>query len=444
MEGLPRRAVRSVVGLEPEGVFTIGEDISYEGNRNLSGLFKPVKGKDALSSFRQLSGQFKYHGPSGRNFYGGMVGYCSYDLVTQITEGMVDAGRDEAPLVRLMISCRGIVYDHVEASCTLFDDLLITSETEIDEEYAKAQERIRSLKKNIMKIPAGEDPAAVYPEKKNITFSATPSRKEFEGMVRQAREHIMAGDIFQVVLSRKIQCPFTGDPLQIYGAVRNINPSPYLYYLQFGDEAIIGSSPEMLLRVQGKSITTVPIAGTRPRGRTDDDDEALARELLHDEKECAEHLMLVDLARNDIGRVSSFGSVSVPEFYAVEKFSHVQHIVSRVEGILAEGLDRFDALSSCFPAGTVSGAPKIRAMQIIAGLEGEPRGLYAGAVGYAGFNDILEFAIAIRTLRVRNGTAQFSTGAGIVADSVPEKEFDETEFKARALVHALELAGGDP
>jgi anthranilate synthase component 1 len=200
----------------------------------------------------------------------------------------------------------------------------------------------------------------------------------------------------------------------------------------------------MLVRVIGKTVTTVPIAGTRRRGNSEKEDDALGRELLADEKERAEHLMLVDLARNDIGRISSFGSVSVPEFYALEKFSHVQHIVSRVEGTLGEGLDRFDALSSCFPAGTVSGAPKIRAMQIIADLEGRPRGLYAGAVGYAGFNELFEFAITIRTLRVKDGVAEFSTGAGIVADSVPEKEFEETEFKARAMVNALARAGDAP
>jgi anthranilate synthase component 1 len=443
MEGLPRRAVRSIVGLEPECVFTIGEEVSCEGKSYLSDILSATGGRDPLSSFRRLSRRFRYLGPSGIDFYGGLVGYCSYDLVTHITKGMVQAGRDDVPLIRFMVSTRGIVYDHVHASCTLFDDLLITSETDRIEEYSKACERIKSLKKRIMKVPSEEIDVSSNRQKKS-TFSAVPSRGAFEGMVKDAREHIMAGDIFQVVLSRKIRCPFDGDPLRIYGSIRSINPSPYLYYLQYGDEAVIGSSPEMLVRVLGKTITTVPIAGTRPRGETVIEDESLARELLNDEKECAEHLMLVDLARNDIGRVASFGSVAVPEFYAVEKFSHVQHIVSRVEGTLAEGLDRFDALSSCFPAGTVSGAPKIRAMQIIADLEDEPRGLYAGAVGYAGFNDILEFAIAIRTLRVNKGMAEFSTGAGIVADSVPEKEFDETEFKARAMVRALEQAGEEP
>jgi anthranilate synthase component 1 len=444
MEGLPRRAVRSIVGLEPDLVFTIDGDLSCEGNGNLTDIFRAAAGKDPLSHFSQLSGQLSYSGPSGIGFVGGLVGYCSYDMVTSITRRMVQAGKhDSSPFIRLMLSTRGIVYDHLQKCCILFDDLILTPETDQEEEYAKACERISSLKEKITAVPVGDDVHPGPRPQRTPTFAATPSRDVFEGMVRRAREHILAGDIFQVVLSRKISCPFTGNPLHIYGSIRVINPSPYLYYLHFGDEAIIGSSPEMLVRVLGRTVTTVPIAGTRPRGVTNEEDESLARELLADEKERAEHLMLVDLARNDIGRVASFGSVSVPEFYAIEKFSHVQHIVSRVEGTLAEGLDRFDALASCFPAGTVSGAPKIRAMQIIADLEGQPRGLYAGAVGYAGFNEILEFAIAIRTLRVRKGMAEFSTGAGIVADSIPEREFDETEFKAQAIVNALALAGED-
>jgi anthranilate synthase component 1 len=443
MEGLPRRAVRSIVGLEPELTFTIDENLSCQGNRRYSDIFHSLDGEDPLSLFRQLSGTLCYCGPPGIGFTGGLVGYCGYDMVTSITGGMVRAEKDDSPYIRLMLSTRGIVYDHVQDCCTLFDDLIITPETDLEEECDRARERISCLAEKIKGIQAKDDPLPVRPSSETRSFTATPPKEVFEDMVRQAREHIMAGDIFQVVLSRKISCPFTGDPLRIYGAIRTINPSPYLYYLHFGDEAIIGSSPEMLVRVIGKTVTTVPIAGTRPRGTTDEEDESLARELLADEKERAEHLMLVDLARNDIGKVAAFGSVSVPEFYAVEKFSHVQHIVSRVEGTLAEGRDRFDALGSCFPAGTVSGAPKIRAMQIIADLEGRARGLYAGAVGYAGFNELFEFAIAIRTLQVKNGLAEFSTGAGIVADSVPEKEFDETEFKARAMVNALYRAGED-
>jgi anthranilate synthase component I len=443
MEGLPRRAVRSIVGLEPDLTFTIDDSIACEGDRNLSDIVGEFEQGTPLSLFRKISDRFQYCGQPGRGFTGGLVGYCSYDLVHSITGGMVQSGKDDTPFIRLMLSTRGIVYDHVKSCCTLFDDLILPPGTDQGEEKARACERLSSLREKIRGISKGL-PITFRPGKRELSFTATPSREAYEGIVRQAKEHIMAGDIFQVVLCRKISCPFPGDPLSIYGSIRAINPSPYLYYLHFGDEAVIGSSPEMLVRVVEKTVTTVPIAGTRPRGNSEKEDDALGRELLADEKERAEHLMLVDLARNDIGRISSFGSVSVPEFYALEKFSHVQHIVSRVEGTVAEGLDRFDALSSCFPAGTVSGAPKIRAMQIIADLEGRPRGLYAGAVGYAGFNELFEFAIAIRTLRVKDGVAEFSTGAGIVADSVPEKEFEETEFKARAMVNALARSGDAP
>ncbi|HOJ97881.1 MAG TPA: anthranilate synthase component I family protein, partial [Methanospirillum sp.] len=221
-------------------------------------------------------------------------------------------------------------------------------------------------------------------------------------------------------------------------------PSPYLYYFNFGDEAIIGSSPEMLVKTEGKTVTTVPIAGTRPRGKTDAEDELLARELLADPKERAEHLMLVDLARNDIGRVSEFGTVQVSDFMSIDKFSHVQHITSVVTGELQEEMGPVDALEACFPAGTVSGAPKIRAMQIIEDLEPIPRGIYSGAVGYIGFDGLMEFAIAIRTVIVKNNFATCQAGAGIVADSVPSKEFDETQAKAGAIAQAVLSAGGFP
>jgi anthranilate synthase component 1 len=238
-----------------------------------------------------------------------------------------------------------------------------------------------------------------------------------------------------------MECAVNNDPFAIYAALREINPSPYMYYLDFGDEQVIGASPEMLVRVERRRVTTVPIAGTRPRGRDAREDAQLARELLADPKERAEHTMLVDLARNDLGRVCRFGSVDVEEFMGIEKFSHVQHIVSTVNGMLKDNLDCYDAFKSCFPAGTVSGAPKIRAMQIIKEEELQNRGLYAGAVGYIGFDRNLEFAIAIRTVIVRNGRAYVQVGAGIVADSVPENEWKETENKASAMLRAIEQAG---
>jgi anthranilate synthase component 1 len=267
------------------------------------------------------------------------------------------------------------------------------------------------------------------------------SQRSFEQAVKSVKEHIVAGDIFQAVISRRLDFPVNSDPFAIYTALREINPSPYMYYLDFGDEKVIGASPEMLVRVEKRRVTTVPIAGTRPRGRTKAEEDKLAKDLLLDKKELAEHTMLVDLARNDLGRVCRFGSVTVSEFMGIEKFSHVQHIVSTVNGMLRDNLDCYDAFKSCFPAGTVSGAPKIRAMQIIDEQEPGTRGLYAGAVGYIGFDRNLDFAIAIRTIQVRKDRAYVQVGAGIVADSVPENEWKETESKAAAMVRAIEHSG---
>lgn len=442
MEGLPRRAVRSVIGLESPVIFSLGEDPVYEGDPKLTRYFSGPKGADPVSRLRDLAGRIILADPSPTGFLGGFVGYCAYDMVSDLTSGKVQAGRGESHLARFMLSTRGIVYDHCRGSCTLFDDLLLGPDDDREEAIAQARARITILKDQ---IATASPPSGVQQQEEcpgTPHFATSLDRDAFIGRVQRAQEYILAGDIFQVVLSRRISCTFQGNPLVAYGAIREINPSPYLYYLDFGDEVIIGSSPEMLVRSAGTEVQTVPIAGTRPRGRDDEEDDRLASELLADQKERAEHLMLVDLARNDIGKVSAFGSVSLPEFFEIEKFSHVQHIVSRVSGIRSPGYDRFDALAACFPAGTVSGAPKIRAMQIIAELEPIPRGLYAGAVGYAGFNDFLEFAIAIRTLRISRGMAEFSTGAGIVSDSIPEREFEETEQKARAMVHAICQAGG--
>jgi anthranilate synthase component I len=437
MEGVPRRAVRSIVGMEPDVIIELGEHPEISGKSPSTDLFSSFTGADPVSQLRSLSSRIRYKRTGASDFTGGFVGYCAYDMVTGLTGGHVQAGRDEIPLARFMLSTKGIVYNHVQGSCVLFDDLLLPHDCDAEDEVLQATRRLQDLEGKIRSIPPSDSMNTGDFEKDTLPDPGMEDRLGYQNAVLKAKEHIMAGDIFQVVLSRKISIPFSGNPLGIYERIRSINPSPYLYYLNFGDEAIVGSSPEMLVKVQDGVVQTVPIAGTRPRGKDQEEDIRLAKELLEDEKERAEHLMLVDLARNDIGRVTEFGSVSVPEFMDIEKFSHVQHIVSRVCGIIAEGKDRFDALASCFPAGTVSGAPKIRAMQIIADLESSPRGLYAGAVGYSGFDDLLEFAIAIRTIRVRSGQAEFSTGAGIVADSVPEKEFEETGHKAQAMIRAV-------
>ena len=258
--------------------------------------------------------------------------------------------------------------------------------------------------------------------------------------MRTAKEYIAAGDIYQVVLSQRFEAEVAADPFTVYRALRHVNPSPYIYFIRMGGVSVVGSSPEMLVRVEGARVETHPIAGTRRRGRTDDEDMRLAEELKRNEKERAEHVMLVDLGRNDVGRVCEYGSVRVPQFMGLERFSHVMHLTSIVEGRLADDRDRLDALVSCFPAGTVSGAPKVRAMQIIKELEPSGRGLYAGAVGYLDFAGNLDFCIAIRTIIMSNRRAYIQAGAGIVIDSNPAAEYEETRDKARALVKALEIA----
>jgi anthranilate synthase component 1 len=279
-----------------------------------------------------------------------------------------------------------------------------------------------------------------------LTVGASRSdigQDKYESMVSQAKEKILEGEIFQVVLSRKSEFRISGDPIGMYSVLRSLNPSPYLFFLDFSDVQLLGSSPEMLVRLEGSKLTTRPLAGTRPRSTDVEEDEKLKIEMLLDEKERAEHLMLVDLHRNDMGRVSNFGSVKVTELMSVEKFSHVQHIVSNIESELRADLDGFDALRSCFPAGTVTGAPKIRAMKIISELERVPRGPYAGAVGYFDFTGNMDFAITIRSIVVSGNNASVQAGAGIVADSVPEREYMETEHKLGATLKAIASQAGE-
>ena len=271
-------------------------------------------------------------------------------------------------------------------------------------------------------------------------LTSNQTQEQYEAAVRKAKAHIAAGDIYQVVLSQRFEAEIGADPFTVYRALRHVNPSPYMFFVRCGPRSIVGSSPEMLVRVEGRHAVTHPIAGTRPRGRTAEEDQRLADELKRSEKERAEHVMLVDLGRNDLGRVSAYGTVRVPTYMSLERYSHVMHLVSVVEGQLAEGHDRLDALASCFPAGTVSGAPKVRAMQIINELEPGPRGVYAGAVGYLDFAGNLDFCIAIRTIVLEHGRAYVQAGAGIVADSNPTAEYDETRDKAPAMLRALELA----
>lgn len=352
---------------------------------------------------------------------GGAVGYISYDAV-RYWEKIPESATDDLkfPDLEMAIFDDGIVFDHINR---------------IAYYYFQNRDRLAEIKSRIQGAITDPEPFRYTTPRSNT------SKGDFQEAVLKAKHYIASGDIFQVVLSKRYNFNFNGSLINFYRTLRNINPSPYMYYLKMGERQVVGSSPEMLVRVERGFVETYPIAGTRPRTDDQTKNRILAEELLSDPKERAEHVMLVDLARNDIGRIAEFGSVQTPEFMTVHQYSHVQHIVSRVVGKIRSDMDCFDALKAMLPAGTVSGAPKVRAMEIIEELEPTRRGPYAGAVGYFSHNGNADFAITIRTLTANQNRASIQVGAGIVADSDPEKEWFETEQKAAALMKALEKAG---
>jgi anthranilate synthase component 1 len=369
---------------------------------------------------------------------GGAVGYLGYGAASWFEPvlGDLSDSSDGADQAGFMLFDTVLAFDHVQHRILIIANARITADDDLESLYqfacAKIQFLERELERNLS-VARREGAEA-------LAVTSNHTRERFEQQVRAAKEYIAAGDIYQVVLSQRFEAEVSADPFTVYRALRHVNPSPYMYFIRMGGLSVVGSSPEMLVRVEGARVETHPIAGTRRRGRNADEDMRLAEELKRDEKERAEHVMLVDLGRNDVGRVCQYGSVRVPQFMGLERFSHVMHLTSIVEGKLAEDHDRLDALVSCFPAGTVSGAPKVRAMQIIKELEPAGRGLYAGAVGYIDFAGNLDFCIAIRTVIMSKGIAYVQAGAGIVIDSNPTAEYEETYDKAKALLRALELA----
>jgi anthranilate synthase component 1 len=376
--------------------------------------------------------------PGLPRFTGGAVGYLGYDTAAwfEPTTARADAGTSERDDAGFMLFDTVLAFDHVQHRILLIANARISGDEDLKSLYQFACAKIDFLE--------GELDRALSLKRSSggeaLKLVSNFSQEAYESIVKKAKEHIAAGDIYQVVLSQRFEAEVGVDAFTVYRALRHVNPSPYMFFIRMGDRSIVGSSPEMLVRVEGRHAVTHPIAGTRPRGKTDEEDVRMAEELKRSEKEKAEHVMLVDLGRNDIGRVCDYGTVRVPTFMALERYSHVMHLVSVVEGQLAEGRDRLDALVSCFPAGTVSGAPKVRAMQIINELEPDRRGLYAGAVGYLDFAGNLDFCIAIRSILMEGGKAYIQAGAGIVADSNPTAEYEETKDKARAMLRALELA----
>jgi len=376
--------------------------------------------------------------PGLPRFTGGAVGYFGYDAAAWFEPVTLQPATEVEDEAGFMLFDTVLAFDHVRHRILIIANARITGDEDLESLYQFARAKIEFVERELERTLSRTTPAP----RQALDVTSNVSRDEFERRVRTAREYIAAGDIYQVVLSQRFETRFDADPFMAYRALRHVNPSPYMYFLRMGGRAIVGSSPEMLVRVEGRSIQTHPIAGTRPRGRTEEEDLRLAEELKRSEKERAEHVMLVDLGRNDLGRVSAYGTVKVPTYMTVERYSHVMHLVSIVEGRLSDEHDRLDALVACFPAGTVSGAPKVRAMEIVAELETGRRGVYAGAVGYLDFAGNLDFCITIRTVVIEHGRAYVQAGAGIVADSNPAAEYEETRDKARAVIQALELAQG--
>ncbi len=386
--------------------------------RELSTKFRPVTIKDLPP------------------FQGGLVGYCNYDLVRKWEHLPGIAPMDPDLPEAVFTACRHlIIFDHFTHMIKVVAFAHLEKEKDLEQAYGQA---CREVTETIEKLHGPlssllkDDPLQLSDLKANF------SRGDFEGAVREAKEHIVAGDVIQVVLSQRFSGEISGEDFSLYRNLRSVNPSPYMFYLNFGDVKLIGASPEILVRLTDGKIELRPIAGTRPRGATPEEDKALEKDLLADPKERAEHIMLVDLGRNDVGKVAAPGSVKVPRLMEIERYSHVMHIVSRVEGLLKPETDCFGLFMSAFPAGTVSGAPKIRAMEIISELESSPRGPYAGAVGYFGFNGNMDFCITIRTITILKNRLSIQVGAGIVYDSSPENEYEETLRKAGAMFKAIE------
>ncbi|CBL45691.1 Anthranilate synthase, component I [gamma proteobacterium HdN1] len=429
----------SIIGLPCRTVMTV-EDRCVEIRRE-GQLLEQVCAPDPLAFVQSYKARFRVPElPDLPRFHGGLVGYFGYDIVRYI-EPRLDRPAKSDPLgtpdILLMLSEDVVVFDSLRG--TLF--IICHADAKDTNGYADALARMDAIEARLHEPlqPPALPPGGSVSE---ADFRSGFEQPAFEKAIHQIKDYVLAGDIMQVVLSQRMTLPFDHDPMALYRALRTLNPSPYMYFYNMGDFHIVGSSPEILARLDHGTVTVRPIAGTRRRGRTEEEDKALERELLADPKEIAEHLMLIDLGRNDVGRISPPGEVKVTEKMQIERYSHVMHIVSNVEGRLVEGKDAIDVLRAVFPAGTLSGAPKIRAMEIIQDLEPVKRGIYGGAVGYIAWNGNMDTAIAIRTAVLKNGKLHIQAGAGVVADSVPALEWMETQNKARAIFRAAAMAVG--
>lgn len=441
IEGGEKIGRYSFIGFNPFSNFIIrGSQFQIQSRHpDVTVLPKLVEGiTDPVEGLKKIFSHYKTAVVEGLpRLASGAIGYFGYETV-QLIENIPSAKLDELKLddSLLMFLDTLFVFDNVKRKLLIVSNAYVpahASESELKTEYEKAVSEIQKMKQILRKIVSAEMQRSVVG-----TMEQAVSKFEYEKMVEKSIAYIVEGDIFQVLPSHRMKRKYDGDPFAVYRMLRVINPSPYMYYFSLNGLCIAGSSPELLVRVENGIVETRPLAGTRRRGKNEEEDIALAKDLLSDPKELAEHLMLIDLGRNDIGRISEFGNVDVTEYMVIEKYSHVMHIVSNVKGRLKKGLSAIDAFFSCFPAGTLSGAPKIRAMEIIAELEPVKRGIYGGAIGYLDFSGNLDSCIAIRTTIIKDGYAYFQAGAGIVYDSVPEKEYLETLMKMDAVIRAVD------
>jgi anthranilate synthase component 1 len=437
VEGGEKIARYTFLGADPVEVFRYRASEGSEGGAGSGGLsFTSTPITSPMDALRQKLSRYRpVRLPGLPPLTGGAIGYFSYDMV-RLTERIPARGRDDLLLndITLMFYLGLIAFDRVQHRVWIIRNVFTEGPGSLRAKYDAAVRQVARTRRLL------EQPGPVARRRareRGVKVVSNFSRNGFLAAVRKTKQYIRAGDIFQAVISQRFTARTSADPFEIYRALRVVNPSPYMYFLRLDDVAVVGSSPEMLLKVQGRDAFYRPIAGTRPRGRDEREDQRLAAELAGDPKERAEHIMLVDLGRNDLGRVCQYGSVKVDKLMFVERYSHVMHLVSTLRGRLRQGVDCFDALLSCFPAGTVSGAPKVRAMEIIDQLEPTRRGIYAGAILYLDFSGNLDSCIAIRTLVAKDGMAHVQAGAGIVADSVPECEYEETVNKAKALITAM-------
>ena len=454
IEGEKNISRYSIIGISYEAIIKFKNGVfSYASKDNEKDNEKfEVKTDSPLSELEKIMKSYRlYKNPNLNHFTGGAVGYLGYDLVQYFENIKIKQSDTPFPEIFLFLTDLIIVFDHMLNRMKIISTIKINKKHNAEDAYLNSIQKIKELENIIIKnnknknitnniIKNNTFSENYYNNSSKINFDSNFSKDEFLEAVLHAKRYITDGEIFQVVLSQRFFTNDIADPFNIYRALRTINPSPYMYYINFGDFRVIGSSPEPLLKINARKVLTYPIAGTRKRGKTAKEDRILINELLNDEKEKAEHNMLVDLSRNDLGRVCRYGSVKVKKYMNIEKYSNVLHLVSRVEGILDKNKTIYDAIKSVFPAGTLSGAPKIRAMQIISELEPDRRNLYGGVIGYFGYDGSLNTCITIRTAVIYNKTAYIQAGAGIVYDSEPQKEWEETINKAKALFNSISIA----